>query len=328
MIPEAVSTANNMPRAGASWLTVIMPTHCGEDWIDASLGSLAAEQTDGIEVLLLDSSPTSATRDTARTYSDRLDLRIIECRDLPAWTDKTNFGVDIAGSNHICWLHQDDVWLPGRAAAVRAWIDATPEASLHLAPCAIIDRKGRNLGVWRCPLPVNDELPSARVTERLLVQNFIAAPAPVFRKDAWLACGGLDGELWYTADWDIWLKLASSGPVHYHDSVTTGFRIHGGSLTVTGSRNLADFAQQMEIVLERHLPRLGGRAKSVERAGRASIVVNTALASAAAGQPSGLLRAASEVLRLGPAGTYRYLRDSRIMDRMLPRVRAKLEGAF
>jgi hypothetical protein len=305
-----------------------MPSYCGEQWIDASLSSLASEAAQGIEVLIIDGSPTSATRDLAQLYSDRLQLRIFERRDLSSWQAKTNFGVERAESSHISWLGVDDLWLPGRAAAARAWINANPQAPLHLAPSAIIDKDGRRLGVWRCPLPADRELPSALVIERLLVQNFIAAPAPVFRRDAWLACGGLDENLWYTADWDIWLKLAACGSVHYHDPVTVGFRIHAGSLTVTGSRDAAIFASQMEIVLDRHIGKLGTRSRGVERAARASISVNTALASASAGDLTAIFWAASKIAWLGPAGMRRYFRDSRIVDRIAPRVRAKLTGTF
>ncbi len=35
----------------------------------------------------------------------------------------------------------------------------------------------------------------------------------------------------------MWLKLVARGTVYYHDDVTVGFRIHDGSLTVTGSRD-------------------------------------------------------------------------------------------
>jgi hypothetical protein len=314
--------------ASTPWLTVIIPSYCGERWIDASMSSIAAEAAEGVEVLLIDGGPTVAARDIARRYSDRVRLRVFERCDLTSWHTKTNFGVETAESNHICWLGVDDLWLPGRAGAVRSWIDAAPQAPLHLAASAIVDRGGRRLGVWRCPLDANRELPSALVLERLLVQNFVAAPAPVFRRDAWLDCGGLDGNLWYTADWDMWLKLASRGPVYYHDRVTVGFRIHGGSLTVTGSRDAHDFAQQMRTVLYRHLGNIGGRAQDIEPAARASIAVNAALASASAGDLSGLLRAAAQVVRLGPAGIRRYLRDSRIVDRVAPRMRAKLAGAF
>lgn len=309
------------------WLTVVMPSYCGEQWIDDSLRSLASEQTEGIEILVIDSSPTSTTRDIAQAYSDRLRLRVLERCDLSSWQAKTNYGVEMAESTHICWLGVDDQWLPGRAAAVKAWIHGAPHANLHLAPSAIIDEGGRKRGVWRCPLPQGELRPNL-VMERLLVQNFVAAPAPVFRRDAWLATGGLDENLWYTADWDMWLKLAALGSVHYHDSVTVGFRVHQGSLTVTGSRDPAAFAHQMQIVLDRHLSKLGHRSRTIECAARASITVNTALASASSGNLSGLLRAASEVLRLGPAGIRRYIRDSRIFDRVAPRLRARCSGAF
>ncbi len=315
------------PSPSTPWLSVIMPVHCGEPWIEAALQSIAAEEADGIEVLILDSSPSSKTLDLAGNYSDRLRLRLFERPDLSMWHAKTNVGAEIAQADHLCWLHQDDLWLPGRALAVRSWIETAPQAALHLAPGLIVDRSGRALGTWRCPLP-ESALSSAFVMERLLVQNFISAPAPVFRKDAWLACGGLDETLWYTADWDIWLRLAARGPVVYHNAVTTAFRIHGSSQTVMGSRDTSDFADQMQIVFNRHLPAFLGPAKSVECAGRASIGVNTALASAAAGDYSRLLPALAGVLRLGPAGIRRYMRDSRILDRVVPRVRAKLAGAF
>jgi glycosyltransferase involved in cell wall biosynthesis len=320
--PDATAIATDKP-----WLTVVIPTFQGEASIAATLASIAAEPCAGIEVLLIDNSPTPATIDIARAYGDRLALRIHERPDLPMWHEKTNAFTALASAPYVCWLHQDDIWLPGRVAAMRGWIAAAPQAALHLAPSAIVDRKGRTRGVWRCPLPAG-EVDPALLTRRLLVQNFVAAPAPLIRRECWLACGGLDESLWYTADWDVWLKLAGVGPVWYHDCVTTGFRVHGGSQTMTGSRRAADFTDQMRIVLERHLPRLRGESAGVERAARASIAVNTALAAAAAGDPRHLIRAAAQLAKLGPIGIGRYLRDSRIMDRVAPRVRAKLAGVF
>jgi glycosyltransferase involved in cell wall biosynthesis len=314
--------------AARPWLSVVMPSHRGERWIDTALLSLAEEWARGIEVLLVDSGDTAAARDIAQTFSNRVRIRIFERRDLRSWHAKTNFGIEMAESEHVCWLGVDDVWLPGRAVAARAWIAAAPEAPLHFAPCEIIGNDGRKLGVWRCPLPEEYPLESTFVSERLLVQNFVAAPAPIFRKDAWLNCGGLDETLWYTADWDMWLKLAARAPTYYHDEVTVGFRIHAASLTVTGSRDNIDFRRQMQTVLERHLHKLKTRSKATERAGRASIAINMALASAAAGNFSALPRAVSQVALLGPVGIRRYFRDSRIIERLMPRLRAKFTGSF
>jgi hypothetical protein len=315
-----------MREASASanyWLSVIIPSYRGEEWINAALLSLTAERTHGIEVIVVDGGETSATRDIARNYSGRVRLRIYERPDLLSWHTKTNFGVALAESDHICWLGVDDIWLPGRAAAARAWIEDDPATPLHFAASEIIGRNGRKWGVWRCPLPEDCALHPTFVIERLLVQNFVAAPAPIFRKDAWLKCGGLDESLWYTADWDMWLKLAAYAPTRYHSEITVGFRIHAGSLTAKGSRDGAEFAQQMREVLNRHLHRLENCSKGSERAARASIAVNSALASAAGGNYCGLPHAVAQVALLGPGGICRYFRDSRIVERLMPRICAK-----
>jgi len=157
----------------------------------------------------------------------------------------------------------------------------------------------------------------------------VSVPAPIFRRSAWLACGGMDERLWYTADWDIWAKLAVAGPVVYHQEITTAFRVHGDSLTVTGSRDANEFRSQMQIVLERHLDRLSARSRRrIEAAARASISVNVSLAAASGGDLKALVRAARIVLSLGPTGLRRYLRDSRLLERVMCRLRAKLTGAF
>lgn len=306
-----------------------MPVHEGTEWIAATLDSLVAEPVDGLEILVIDSSPTRGTADIVERYADRLPLRLIERRDLGCWRTKTNYGVAVAAADHVCMLHQDDLWLPGRVDAIQRWLAAAPDAAVHVAPTAIIDRKGRQLGRWNCPFPSGKPLDFQFVLERLLVQNFICYLAPVMRKSAWSTCGGLDEELWYTADWDIWMKLASIGPVVYHNDITTGFRIHGNSLTVTGSRDAGEFRLQMETVLERHLHRLTERnRRGVESAARASIDINVSLAAASGGNLKSLFSAAWNLLFLGPAGLARYLRNARLSERVLPRLRAKLSGAF
>ncbi|BDV32742.1 glycosyltransferase [Methylocystis iwaonis] len=305
-----------------------MPTYQGQRWIDAALRSVAAEPADGIEILVLDSSPNSETLDIVRRYDSLLNLRVMKRDEASMWHAQTNIGAERAEAEHLCWLHQDDLWLPGRIEAIRKWIEKAPNAALHLAPSVIVDADGRTLGLWRCPLEKDAEIDSSEIVQRLIVQNFVSAPAPVFRKDAWLFCGGLDEALWYTADWDMWLKLAALGPVHYHSEATTAFRVHNSSLTVTGAGKIEEFSQQMQIVFDRHLPTLAEIDNCAEAAGRASIRVNAALAAASGGDFSLLAPAVAAVLGLGPLGVARYLRDSRIYDRMAPRLRAKFAGAF
>jgi glycosyltransferase involved in cell wall biosynthesis len=315
--------------ANEPFLSVVMPVHDGAEWIEATLASVAAEPIQGLEIIVIDSSRDDATAAIAEGFADCLPLQLLRRPEVKPWQTKTNMGVELAGADHACILHQDDLWLPGRVDAIRRWIATAPEAALHLAPTAMIDRLGRRVGQWNCPLPAGEPLEPEFLLQRLLVQNFISVPAPVFRRSAWIKCGGMDDKLWYTPDWDVWAKLSGCGPAVYHDEVTTAFRVHGSSLTVTGSRDAREFREQMEIVLDRYLDRVpaGVRGK-VERAARASINVNVSLAAASGGSAKALASAAGNLLSLGPVGMSRYLRDSRLGERTLSRLRARMMGAF
>jgi len=312
------------------WLSVILPVYRGEQWLDRTLGSVAPDADAGVEVVIIDSSPTPDTMAIVKNFADRLTLSVIDPAGVDGCSPKMNLGVARARADHVTWLCQDDLWLPGRIAAVRQWIAQRPDAALHLAPSAIIDGADRRLGTWHCPLTETPApLDRTMLLERLLVQNFIAVASPVIRRDAWLACGGLDLGLWYTGDWDMWLKLAARGDVVYHDAVTAAFRIHGASATTMRSRDTADFTDQLRVVVERHIDAVPReRRAAVRRLAEASIAVNTALAAAASGHPGKIMSAVGSVLALGPVGAARYLHCSRIVERLMPRVRARLAGAL
>ncbi|MXN75180.1 glycosyltransferase [Burkholderia sp. 4701] len=314
-------------------LSVIMPVHHGERFIGHALASIADQlpptERHSVEVLVIEIASDTPSLDIARTFSDRMRLRIMMQPDLRMWHAKTNFGVMQASADHVCWLHQDDLWLPGRFDAIKSWIADAPAAALHIAPSLFVDAEGASLGRWHCPLDASGLVPHEVLVRRLLVQNFVAAPAPVFRKDIWLQCGGLDEDLWYTADWDIWLKLAMQGDTYFHADVLTAFRVHGSSLTVSGSRNVDDFARQMKTVLARHIAVLDEPTrKKIEPLAETSILINTALARAGAGDMSRLPGSLHALISLGPSGLTTLLRDSRLVERVSARVRAKFRGSM
>ena len=311
------------------WLSVAMPVHYGDRWLGQALQSVAAGDCAGIELLILDSTQADSCRKIVNQFTDRLDIQYLHVPHLTAWQAKTNFAVEHARAPHVAMLHQDDLWLEKRSTEVRRAIATFPKAMLFLNPSYIVDEAGRRLGLWRCPLPSCRLLNGAEVAEHLLVQNFVSIPAPVVQRRAWLDCGGMDTELWYTADWDLYLKLLRHGPAVYSDTPSTAFRIHGSSLTVSGTQNLPDFERQMQVVLERHSDLVpASRLRKTVRRAEASISVNCALAQASLGSAAALARAVGTVLALGPTQALAYLRESRVLERTLPRVRARFAGSF
>jgi glycosyltransferase involved in cell wall biosynthesis len=302
------------------WLSVIVLSHNRDRWLGTALQSLADQDDAGIEVIAVDSSVDDACWRIINAFTNKLDIRAERHVDLVSQGQKVNFGVTQARADYICVLHDDDLWAAGRCRELKRWVSIAGEAVMHLHPSYIIDESGRRLGVWRCPLASNQPLSSESLLRRLLVQNFIAAPAPTFRREAFLGAGGMDNRLWFTPDWDLWLKIAATGHTRYYPVPLTYYRIHNSSVTGAASKDIAVFREQYEIVLERHLPKLDETMRNrVLPLARTSISVNIALAAAAQGNYSYLANALSSLWALGPSGIRKYMTISRIVDRTFPR---------
>jgi glycosyltransferase involved in cell wall biosynthesis len=307
------------------WLSVIMPTYNGERYLRETFQSMVEQDERGFECVVVDGGSTDSNRAIIDEFSRELDVRLFVRPEFPNWVGKTNFGFGEAAADHVCMLHSDDRWLPGRTAAVRRALERHPDLALLLNPSLIIDQDGRTVGRWRCPLEPDVVYSADALLEHLIVQNFVAVPAPTFRREAALAVGGIDSVLWYTGDWDFYLKLARTGPTLYLDEMLTSFRIHGASLTMKGSANVDSFRAQLETVLERHLPAIESaeRRQAARRVGAVSYEIDSSLAAAVVGSCGELPGAFASLAALGPAGWRSYFRDSRIVERVSSRLRAR-----
>ena len=312
------------------WLSVLVPTFNGEAHLRPTLDSIVAEADPEVEVIAVDDGSSDGTCDVLRSYQGRLNLTL-ERRQVGNWVANTNLALERASGEFACFLHQDDCWLPGRLRAVRTLFAEFPSAGLVLHACRFVGPGGRGAGTWRCPLPARRPVPPAATMERLLVQNFIGTPGGVFRRALALDFGGLDESLWYTADWDFWLKLSSVADTVYLPRALALFRLHAASQTATRSRSLDEFRRQMRVVLDRHTalwqaPDALTRA-AVERTATAAIEVNLALAAAYHRAPVERGRLFAALRRLRPSDWRRLARDSRLHERVLARLRAGLRRA-
>lgn len=302
------------------WLSVLMPTFNGMSYVAAALDSVVDQADAGIEVVVADDGSTDGTLELIRRYEGRLALRILPQVRVGNWVARTNAALRAAQGEYACVLHQDDVWLPGRAAAIR---EALP-ISLLVHPAVFIGPGGKRLGHWRTPLEPGTVAPAGFI-EHLLVQNFLAMPAPVFLRQSALP-HGLDESLWYTADWDLWLRLGARGPVRSLVAPLAGFRIHPASQTLSRNQTPEELRGQLRTVLDRHFGPWAGTvsvrvAERVHEVAQFSVETNVALAEAYRGRGD-VSALALQFLRLGPAGWGCYLRDSRLLERVWARLRA------
>ena len=300
-----------------------MPTYNGERFLAAALGSVVG-QHEGTELVIVDDGSTDRTLDIVHEFAKVLPIRLITPGRIGNWVAISNIGLREAKGDWACFLHQDDLWRPGRLARLRGEME-NAKGALVVHDAMFVGPDGQELGPWTCPFSDGTILPD-RFTERLLVQNFIAIPSPVFRRSIAISSGGLDESLWYSADWDFWLRLGALGPVRFIAEKLSAFRVHPASQTAAREVLPNEWEQQLKTVLDRHLRDWsvsGSLSGPVGRAAMASVAVNSALSTASRGgqiRPSAVVRA---LLTLGPSGWHRYFRDSRIVQRVRSRLKAQ-----
>lgn len=314
------------------WLSVLLPTYNGEAYLASTLDSILRQDDRSIECIAVDDGSSDRTLSILDSYRDRMCLRI-ELREKGNWVSNTNYALSLAAGEYLCFLHQDDLWLKDRLKTIKALIEQFPAADFFLHPSLFLDENGNCVGIWNCPLPPHPKIIEAGgMMEKLLVQNFISIPAPVFRRELALAVGGLDETLWYTADWDLWLKISSASRTIYHPMPLSAFRIHPHSQTFTRSARVEEFREQHEIVFRRHFESWDAPAsvrKKVARIAAFSINLNTALAGAVHRRRlADWFRLVSDFIALGPAGWRNYLENSRIWERTSARLKMLLAGKF
>jgi len=310
------------------WLSILMPIYNGEAFLTYALDSIILQRDDNIECIVIDGESTDATPAILKSYQEKLPIKILQRERSTNWVTKTNFALSCARGEYVCFLHHDDLWLKDRLKTMKQLVDQFPKAVLLLHPSYFLDNNGNNLGLWTCPLRPTPEIINPNLMiERLLTQNFISILGPIFKRKAALSSGGLDESLWYTADWDFWLKIAACGDTIYYPRPLSGFRIHSSSQTIVRSSYAEDFRDQLERVLKKYFVLWEAREQLKQRVYKVaafSIDVNVTLASATHGQKAKFAGILFSFLLLGPSGWYRYFRDSRIWERVQARLKAQL----
>ncbi len=301
------------------WLSVIMPIYNGERYLLSALDSIVNQQDKNIECLIVDDGSKDNSIYIIEKYTKKIPIRFFHKHN-KNWVSNTNYALAISKGEYICFLHQDDIWFNNRLATLKKIIKSYPSTGMIIHSSAFISANGYKAGTWKCPLPANQLLKPEFLLERLIVQNFISIPCVTFKKDVLIHAGMMDESLWYTADWDFWLKIANHTDALYYPKPLAGFRIHQNSQTVQKSFDSLDFQKQMDIVLERHISKIRKTNKKLRRIAVFSIMVNVGLANFIHKKEINLIAIIYKFMQMGPAGWYIYLRDSRILERTSARL--------
>lgn len=200
----------------------VVPSYNHVRYVGETIESLLKQDLPGSEIVVSDDGSTDGSRELIERYRDR--VRIVYPPRRMGMMGNYNHAVSQAAGTWVSLMGSDDKALPGFTTAVRAAVEAHPDAILVSGNYQHIDGDSKLLKSEKV-LSVKAFAPPPENFHTQLVAVKVHPAAHAFRKSAWEKVGGFDEAMHLYGDWALWLKLAACGSFVHRPEFFSQYRI-------------------------------------------------------------------------------------------------------
>jgi glycosyltransferase involved in cell wall biosynthesis len=254
--PYANPFAGAMPATlpgGSPWpkISVVTPSFNQARYIEQTILSVANQEYPNVEHILIDGGSTDDTMAIVDQYRQKLAWVVSE-KDR-GQSHAINKGMARATGEILTWLNSDDMLAPGALASM-ALAFHTSRADMVAGICRIYSEGVLIDQHLTCcpdgPLPIDDLLD---LEGCWLQGKFFYQPEVMFRRALWERAGGrVDESLYYSMDYELWLRFAEAGAVlHAIGRPVAWFRRHSEQKTDAEARFRAELKEFRDGYLRR-----------------------------------------------------------------------------
>ena len=206
-----------LPRFAA-----VVPIGNSDPRLKSSLRSLQIQNVD-MDVALMDASNDGSVHHIADSFSSLLTFR-------KHATDAGQASAIMEGWKQIqgdilFWLNADDVLLPGTIATVAEVFCSSPEIDIVYGHSIILDSHAQLTGY---------HMAVEEISDLILRSNTISQPSCFVRRRAINEIGGINPDLEFVMDWDLWVRLYRAGKIfHFIDKPLSAVVFEKGTKTAS-----------------------------------------------------------------------------------------------
>lgn len=226
-------------------MTLVASSYNQARFLEQTMQSVFNQTYPRIEYIVTDAGSTDGSVEIIRKYAARLGYWHSQKDRGPA--DGLRQGFERATGQIFAWLNADDLLAEAAVENAVAALARHPEAAMVYGNRLVIDGEGRLL--YRRPsLPCLAQTP--------YIATILPQEACFFRREVYFASGGLDAEMRFAFDYDLFSKIARRGKLVYSGDIWGFFRKHGSSLTMLQFGTTGQ--EDVQIVQDRTWGRLCG----------------------------------------------------------------------
>jgi glycosyltransferase involved in cell wall biosynthesis len=223
-------------------VSVLMPVHNGERYLEEAVESILAQTFRDFELLIVDDGSNGATRAILREAARRDSRVVLEERERGGYVSALNSMLSRARAGLIARMDGDDIAHPGRFRQQVEFLEQHPEVVCVGSVFDIIDEHGDRL--TRLSPPTTDG-----EIQRLLLRGHTALshPSVMMRAAAVRAAGLYDESVTSVEDLDLFLKLGELGQLANIPRALLRYRVHTRSVSAGAGMKQRDLARQVCI---------------------------------------------------------------------------------
>ncbi|HEX8894484.1 MAG TPA: glycosyltransferase family A protein [Terriglobales bacterium] len=213
-------------------VAVIIPYYNGAKWVERAIKSVVSQTIKPDEFVIVNDGSKPEERTALTPLSEKYEFRIIDKANGGQGSAR-NAGVAETKSDYLCFLDQDDFYLPTH---IEDLVEALPERDLRLgfvyADLCEADEAGDIINTNLLKMQTGAGLHPKRGHIVGIVRNdlFILPSASIIYRPAFEKVGGFDPQFMGYEDDDLFLRMFRAGYTNYFlDKSVTVWCTHSGS---------------------------------------------------------------------------------------------------
>jgi glycosyltransferase involved in cell wall biosynthesis len=217
-------------------VTVVTPSLNQGVFIGETIESVLAQEYEALNYWVVDGRSSDNTLAILQSFDHQPNFHFASEAD-EGQAAAIHKGWQRGQGDILAWLNTDDLYRPNAISRVAKAFVQNPDAVMVCGSAALIDEAGRPLG--RIDSPYLD------LEKILALTDFLPQPAVFMQAEAVRAVGGLNTTLDYAFDFDLFLRLAAFGSIHYLEEELAAYRWHEGAKTASNYYHLRREAAQV-----------------------------------------------------------------------------------
>ena len=200
-------------------VSVVTATYNMGEYVGLAVESVLQQTYANVESIVVDDGSSDGTVEMMTRFDDDPRVTFIRLPKNCGQAVAKNTGLQAARGDCLAFVDADNVWMPDKLERQMPLFDCSDRVGVVYSDVQFIDGDGRLLPYIR------RSYHDGRITEPLLLENFVNFNSAVVKRECIERKGIFDESIAMGIDWDLWLRVSTGYEFAFLDEATYSYRI-------------------------------------------------------------------------------------------------------